>query len=213
MTIKILIADDHKIIRDGMTGIIDRKEGWEVDGYAPDGERVIALLESRPVDIVLMDISMPVMDGIETTRYLREHFPEVKVIILSMHNEARYIRKALEAGARGYLLKTAGKAQVIEAIETVASGGEYYPMEVKDILFTSFQPDSPETLSPENLTQREREVLKLIASEFNTREIADALCISTHTVDTHRKNLLSKLNAKNVAGLTRFAIQHGLVDI
>ena len=212
MKLQIIIADDHKIIQDGMASIIARQDGWEVNGFANDGQMVLRLMKTKPADIILMDINMPNLDGIETTRLLREQYPGTGVIILSMHNEAVYIKRALEAGAHGYLLKTAGKNQVIDAIKAVSKGGNFFPAEVKDALFMNFQTSQKTVASLEDLTQRETDVLRLIALEYSTKEIADKLSISTHTVDTHRKNLLSKLNAKNAVGLAKFALQNGLVE-
>ena len=166
---QIIIADDHKIIQDGMASIIAKLDDWEVNGFANDGTMVLRLMKTSPADIVLMDINMPNLDGIETTRILRQEYPGTGVIILSMHNEASYIKKALEAGAHGYLLKTAGKNQVIEAIETVSRGANYFPNEVKDALFMNFQASQTTVATLDDLTSREIDVLKLIATEYSTK--------------------------------------------
>lgn len=211
MKTRILIADDHKIVQEGMASVISQHPDFEVVGYATNGNEVIKAIPQASPDIILMDINMPQLDGISTTHILQKSFPLIGVIVLSMHSEAYYIKRAIEAGAQGYLLKTAGKKVVFEAIEAVKRGSKYFPNEIKDLLLDIFQSPTNDVARLEDLTDREKEVLSLIAREFSTKEIADKLFISTHTVDTHRKNLLSKLQVKNVVGLARFALQHGLV--
>lgn len=211
MKTRILIADDHKIVQEGMASVISQHPDFEVVGYAKNGNEVIKAIPQASPDIILMDINMPQLDGISTTHILQKSFPLIGVIVLSMHSEAYYIKRAIEAGAQGYLLKTAGKKVVFEAIEAVKRGSKYFPNEIKDLLLDIFQSPTNDVARLEDLTDREKEVLSLIAREFSTKEIADKLFISTHTVDTHRKNLLSKLQVKNVVGLARFALQHGLV--
>jgi DNA-binding NarL/FixJ family response regulator len=211
MKTRILIADDHKIVQEGMASVISQHPDFEVVGYATNGNEVIKAIPRTSPDIILMDINMPQLDGISTTHILQKSFPLIGVIVLSMHSEAYYIKRAIEAGAQGYLLKTAGKKIVFEAIEAVKRGSKYFPNEIKDLLLDIFQSPTSDVARLEDLTDREKEVLSLISREFSTKEIADKLFISTHTVDTHRKNLLSKLQVKNVVGLARFALQHGLV--
>ncbi len=210
MKTRILIADDHKIVQEGMASIISQHPDFEVVGFALNGNEVIKRLEQIQVDIILMDISMPELDGIQATQILQKSHPHIGIIMLSMYHEAFYIKKAIEAGAQGYLLKTAGKTIVYQAIQSVNKGIPFYPDEVRDLLFDIFRSNTAEIVTPDDLTDREKEVLILITKEYSTREIADKLFISTHTVDSHRKNLLSKLQVKNVVGLAKFAMQHGL---
>jgi DNA-binding NarL/FixJ family response regulator len=198
---------------DGIKALLEHEEDMKVTGEALDGRQVLSLLENNPADIVLLDVNMPAMDGIETAKHIRQRFPGVKILMLTMYNNHEFVFGLVNAGASGYILKNTGIAELVDAIKTVHNGKTYYSKEVTETILKNFS-KRPADLKMEaaQLTGREKDVLKLIASEFNTHEIAAQLFISTNTVETHRKNLMIKLNAKNIAGLVKFAFQTGLVS-
>jgi len=211
--ITIIVADDHQMFIDGIKALLSNEREMRVTGEALNGNCVLQLLEKKMADVVLLDVNMPDMDGIEATKYIREKFPLVKILMLTMYNNHEFIFSLVNAGASGYILKNTGKAELVEAIKTVHSGKTYYSKEVTETILKNFSKKPAEQkMEAAQLTAREKDVLKLIAEEFNTHEIADKLFISTNTVETHRKNLMIKLNAKNIAGLVKFAIQTGLIS-
>jgi DNA-binding NarL/FixJ family response regulator len=211
--IEILIADDHKVFRDGIISILEDVEDITVIGEANDGREVLERLEEVQPDVILMDITMGNTNGIEATELVKNKYPHIKVLVLSMHEEIGYIVKMLEVGASGYLLKDAGQEEMIRAIRTVAEGNTYYSQKVSSAIIQRLT--NPESAKKEKpgvpLTKREIEILQLISEEYSNPEIAEKLFISIRTVDTHRRNLLEKLGAKNTAGLVRYALKHGLV--
>lgn len=209
-----MIADDHRVFREGIVSILENTEEIRVVAQAQDGKEVMEKLRKARPELILMDISMGEAGGIETTRLVKEQYPEIKILVLSMHSESSYIVRMLEAGASGYLLKDAGSAELINAIKAVAGGHTYFSSQVSatlvDQLVKGKKP--PERKAGVPLTRREIEVLRLIAEEYSNPEIADKLFISIRTVDTHRRNLVEKLGVKNTAGLVKYAIKHGLVE-
>ena len=207
--IKIFIADDHQLVVDGISSILEGHESIEVVGSALSGRDALEQINNLEVDVLLLDINMPGMDGIAVARELKEKESPVKVLILSMHNNPQFTKQLIEIGVLGCIIKNSGKREVIRAIETVHAGNRYYGADVTNTLFDSID-KSQKAVENAELTKREVEVLKLIAQEYNTKEIADKLFISTHTVETHRKNLLSKLGVKNSAGLARYAAKNHL---
>lgn len=213
--LKILIVDDHPIIRDGLKTLLSDSLDAEID-EAVDGEDMKGKVKDEVFDLVLMDVKMPKVNGIEATKYLSEHYPDQKVLALSTYDDDSYIVSMLESGARGYVLKNAGKEELLEAIEVVLSGESYFSREVSSKLLNKYLRDKQAPPTGEKaevpLTKREKEILKLIAEEFTNQEIAEQLFISPRTVDTHRRNLLQKLDVKNTAGLVRYAFEHGLLD-
>lgn len=209
--IKIAIADDHQMMIDGIKSLLKQEKNMTVIGEALNGEELLKVIEKKKADVVLMDVRMPVMDGIEATQLITQRFPDVKVLMLTMYNSREYIEKLIKSGAAGYILKNTGKQELISAIETIYRGEHYYSREVTERFMESFQKQKKVYSDiPIELTGREKDVLKLIAQEFTTQEIADKLFISHHTVETHRKNLISKLNVRNTAGLVKYAIQNDL---
>jgi len=208
-----MIADDHKIFRDGIISIMEDVDDIDIIQSASNGHEVLALLSKRQPDVILMDISMEGISGIELTKVVKEKYSSIQVLMLSMHSESSYIIKSLEAGALGYLLKDAGIIEVIAAIRAVTSGNTYYSQQVSAIFFQYISKGSQtqKLIKGTQLTPREIEVLKLIADEYSNPEIAKELFISIRTVDTHRRNLLDKLGAKNTAGLVKYALKKGLV--
>jgi len=212
--IRILIADDHKIFRDGIRALLDKEKHISVVGDVANAGEVIDFLEKNEADVILMDIDMGKTDGIDATFILKKKYPEVNVLALSMYGEHNYILKMIEAGANGYILKNAGKEELLTAINSVAAGGSYFSREVSLRLFENINKLHKTTSSNSEipLTNREIEILKLIAQEFSNSEIADKLFISIRTVDTHRRNLIEKLGVKNTAVLVKYAIKKGLIE-
>lgn len=211
--IKLFIADDHKVFRDGVSSILENMEDIKVIGQAGNSTEANEGIHKLLPDVVLMDISMPETNGIELTKILKKALPETKILIFSMHHESSYIIKALEAGASGYLLKDAGSTEMVNAIRAVYNNGTYYSPEVSGVLIQHLtngtNPNEKRKDTP--LTKRETEILQLIAAEYSNPEIAEKLFISPRTVDTHRRNLLAKLDLKNTAGLVKYAIKNNLV--
>jgi len=193
--IKVLITDDHQIIVDGIKSILSNIDGIEVIGEANNGRRAIELIQLLPVNIVLMDIDMPVMNGIEATKRIKKEFPQIKIIILSMHNEGSLIKMLISCGADGYVLKNSDQEELLSAIRKVNKGQKYFSPEV-----TISLADKPSSLMDDSinghyicdLTEREIEILKLIADGYSNKEIGEKLFISHRTVDTHRTNLMKK---------------------
>jgi len=214
--IKVLLADDHKIIRIGLRGILEREDDMEVVGEAESGADVLDMLGKTVTDVVLMDIDMGRTTGTETTQKVRAMFPDVKVLALTMHEEAEYIIYMLEAGASGYLLKNVGRDELLAAIRTVVQGNSYFSHTVSATLLRAItdlksKPAVAKQTAGTPLSDREIEVLKLIAQEHSNGEIAEKLFISIRTVDTHRRNILEKLQVKNTAGLVKYAIEKALI--
>ena len=213
--IRLVIADDHKLFRLGLKQLLNKQPGIKILGEAATGfEAVIATKELQP-DIVLMDISMPELNGIEATRRIVEAGSGAHVIILSMHADRRYISEALRAGARGYLLKDSATEEVMRAIHKVMRGLFYLSLKINEQVIAEFvqlaQPDAQSAFNV--LSAREREVLQLVAEGKSTREIADKLNLSGKTIETHRMHIMEKLDLHNVAELTKYAIKEGIIPL
>lgn len=213
--INIIIADDHKIFLEGLSELLSKEADLNILGGAGNRLEILEILESRSAHLVIMDIDMGELSGIDLTEEIIQKYPDLKVLALSMHGEKNYIVKMLEAGAKGYILKNAGKEEMLNAIHTVANGNTYLSSQVSSKLIEHII--NPEKTKKQNLgdipiTDREIEVLRLIVEEYSNSEIAEKLFISVRTVDTHRRNLLEKLGVKNTAGLVKYALQKGLLD-
>ena len=211
--INVVIADDHQMFIDGIESLLVDKDNIHIAGHALNGKEVLSLLDVMPVDLVLMDINMPVMDGIEATIRIRAEHPGVRVLILSMHNDRDMITRILEAGASGYILKNTGKDELLTAINHVDQGENYFSAAVTQTMMRSMMPGSRDAAPQEPdipITRRERDVLCGIVNELTTAEIADDLNISKNTVESHRKNLLSKIGVRNSVGLVRWALENGI---
>lgn len=203
------------MFRDGIIAILEQESDIEFKGDAGDAQGIFELLQNQTPDILLLDIALGNTNGIELLKTLRAKYPNLKVIILSMYSESNYVMKALEMGAAGYVIKDAGKTEMLSAIRAVASGGSFFGKQVSHILMNHLSRRTVEAPSKKDevmLTKRELEVLKFIAAEYSNQEIAGKLFISVRTVDTHRRNLLEKLKLKNTASLVRYAIKSGLVE-
>lgn len=213
MSIRIILADDHAILRDGLCKSFDMEEDIEVVAQAADGHSVMNLIRELLPDVVIMDIGMPELNGIEATRQITRDFPTVRVIGLSMHSGNKYVREMFRAGACGYLLKNCPFEELTEAVRTVAEGKTYVSPSIGDILVQEYinKPDEQKSVFSV-LSQREREVLQLLAEGKTTKQAAMSLHISPKTVEAHRLNLMNKLGIDNIAQLTKYAIQEGLTE-
>jgi len=209
---KLLIADDHQMFVDGLRSLLVDEHELCVVGEAKNGFEVLQFCDREAVDIVIMDINMPGMDGIQASRELSKKHPEVKVLGLSMYNDRDYISDILKAGASGYVLKNTGKDNLLHAISTLRSGESYLSEEVSKTLLSSFIKHLSHEHTTEKLSDREKEVLECIASGLTTQEIGEKLFISKNTVETHRKNLLYKLKARNTAELVNNAYKQRLIQ-
>jgi DNA-binding NarL/FixJ family response regulator len=210
--IQIIIADDHQLFRNGLKILLNSFPDFEVTGDVSNGEEFLKVVNTIPADIVLMDINMPEMDGIEATRKGLKLCPDLKIIALSMYGEEEYYYKMVDAGAKGFLLKDSDISEVKEAILTVSKGGSYFSQELLYHVIQKIKHREHESKTA-NLSKREKEILSKICEGFSNQEIADALFISKRTVDKHRANLLGKTNSKNTASLILFAIRNKLIEI
>ncbi len=213
--ISILIVDDHRMFRDGIIALLEKEKDMQVLDEACDGMDALEKIAINTPDVVLMDIDMGSMNGIETTQKIKENYTEVEILALSMHSDTTYIVKMLDAGAKGYILKNAGRDEMVAAIKAVHSGSSYFSSEVSSKLLEQLHSKNTGKERKKDeipLTDRELEVLNLIAQEYSNPEIAEKLFISIRTVDTHRRNLLEKLGVKNTVGLVKYAISKGLLD-
>ncbi len=211
--IRILIADDHQLVIDGIKLMLSTEADLDCTGEANSAEEALELLAKETFDVVLLDINLPGMNGVEACKQIRRDYPSVKVLILSMLKEASLIKLLLRHGASGYLLKNAGKEEVMKALRRVCQGEKYYSPEVSEIIMSSLSGEaSRQKASPfPRLSRREKQVLQLIVDEYTTAEIAEKLSISFGTVETHRRNLLIKLGARNTAGLVRISMEYELL--
>lgn len=212
--IKVLLADDHKIVRDGIKLMLEPQAGIDVVGEAENGKQVLSKIEDHVIDLIIMDINMPEMDGIQATKTLKEKYPELKVLALTMSNDDLHIRQMIQAGASGYIMKSAGRNELKEAILTIMDGKHYFSDEATQSIMLDLVKGKGKSSSPDpiHITDRELEILELIIKEFTNQEIAEKLYISSRTVDAHRRNLLQKTGARNTAGLVKYAFQHNLIS-
>lgn len=212
MRITVYLADDHKLIRDGLRAILAGEPGLEIVGTAADGRAAVREITALKPDIAIMDIAMPELNGIEAAGQLRERCPDVKIIILSMHANREYARRALEYGARGYLLKESAGTEVVRAVRTVAAGNRYISDKMRDALVDGIG-EKPKPNPLAELSSREMEVLQLVVEGKSSREIAQILRLSPKSVDTYRSRLMQKLGTRDVPSLVKFAIQHGITSL
>lgn len=215
--IDLIITDDHKIVRDGLKALLQDHSAVRVVGEAASGDELIDLLPQIHADIVLMDISMPGMDGFDTAAHIMQHYPDLKVVVLSMLSHEKYVNRMMDMGASGYILKNAGKDELYCALQLIAHGCRYISPDVTLELLRKVQqlPMLPKPESngdePRELSKRELEVLSLIADGYTNAEIAEKLFTSKRTIETHRQNLLDKTKARNTATLIKYALQRGLI--
>jgi two-component system response regulator NreC len=208
--IRILLADDHSLVRQGFSMILGAEADMEVVGQAGNGREAIEMAEKLLPDLVIMDVTMPELNGIEATRRLAASLPRTRVLALSMHKDSAYVREILRAGARGYLLKDSGDADLLKAVRSVAKGEGYISPAVSEAVLQDYRRHVTNPL--DLLTSREREVLQMIAEGKTNKEIATVLNLSVYTVEAHRGRVMEKLNLHSAGELVRFALRSGLID-
>jgi len=208
--IRILLADDHKLVRQGFRLILLSQPDMEVVGETSNGREAVELAKSLSPDLVVMDVTMPELNGIEATRRIRESSPRVRVLALSVHRDAVYVREIIRAGAEGYLLKESADTDLLAAVRSVAEGNSYLSPEVSSAILTDYRKHATNPI--DLLTSREREILQLVAEGKTNKEIATTLRLSVYTVDGHRTRIMDKLNLHSVGELVRFAVRNGLID-
>jgi len=215
MTIKIVLVDDHQIMREGIRAMLDLEKGLEVVSEAENGREALEIALDIKPDIIIMDINMPDMNGTEATRRIRKNCPGTRIIALSMHSDRFFVAEMLQAGASGYLLKDCSGQDIVTAIRSVHAGKSFLSPEITGVVIEDYiqnsSKDNPK--SPTQLTTKEREVLQLIAEGNTSKEISSHLNIATKTVDSHRINIMNKLDLHNIAELTKFAIRYGITDL
>jgi DNA-binding NarL/FixJ family response regulator len=212
--LRILVADDHEVIREGLRALLERQTGWVVCGEAGTGrEALTEALRLKP-DIVIMDISMPELNGLDATPQILEHLPDTRVMILSAHDSERLIRHMLSSGARGYMLKTDAGRNLVAAVEALAQGQLFFTGSVSKVILGAHQVSQPDTLPSSDfdvLTARERQILKLLAEGMTNKQVAAKINVSVKTVETHRSRLMGKLDLHSLTDLVRYAIQHEII--
>ena len=208
--IRVVIADDHQVVLDGFMARLELEPDISVIGTASNGLEAVEMVKTLRPDVVLMDISMPIMNGIDATHLIKEENPQAKVLMLTMHNNREYIMKVMQSGAVGYMLKEISAEKMVQAIKTVNQGSTYFCEKVTQNLFT--QPITPTPSVKNPLSRREEGVLKLVAKGESSKEVAKALNISYRTVETHRQNIKHKLDIHSTAELAKYAVNCGLVD-
>jgi DNA-binding NarL/FixJ family response regulator len=216
LNIRVLVADDHAIVREGLGIMLGNQPDMEVVGLATNGREAIRMVDQYQPDVAVMDISMPELNGIDAIQQMLPSHPRMKVIVLSIHETKPYVYRALKAGAKGYLIKETAGLEVVDAVREVYRGERYLSQRIADLLtdisFRSLE-NSGETSPLEQLSPREREILQLVAEGKTSQEIGERLSISSKTVDTYRSRLMHKIGVEDVAGLVKFAIQHGVISL
>jgi two-component system, NarL family, response regulator NreC len=213
--IRILLADDHKLMRSGLRVLLEQQPGFNVVGEASDGREAVSLVASHKPDVLVMDIGMPSLNGIEAAAQITQAHPQIAVVMLSMHSDESYVLRALKAGAKGYLLKDSAEADLIRAVQAVADGKSYFSPAVSKVLLDDYVRKLKRSGSEDPydlLTPREREVLQLVAEGKSNKEIAQLLNLSVYTVETHRSNIMEKLNLHGVPELILYAVRKGIIS-
>lgn len=216
--IKIYLADDHQLLIDGMQAVLKTQPDYEISGFSLNGENLIEKAASLSTDILVMDINMPVKDGLEVLRELSGNELPFKIIVLSSYDDLKLVREVMKLGASGYMTKQCAGENIVEAIRVVHEGEEYFCKTISEKIFNTFAKNNPKVNTSSNsfgtsLTGRELDIIRLISLEYSGKEIGEELFISQHTVETHRKNLMKKLDVKSSVGLVKYAIKHNLVNI
>ena len=212
--IKVLVADDHTILRDGICALLALAEDMEVVGEASNGSEALEMVEKVNPDVVLMDIAMPIMNGLEATLRLHKEFPRTRVLVLTQYDDREYVLPAIQAGASGFISKIAASSELISGIRSVYRGDSFLSPSVAKFLVQEYQHEGSleDRYDPyQQLTDREREILKLIAEEYTTRQIAEMLVVSMKTVEGHRSNLMAKLDIHDRIGLVKYALRKGII--
>ena len=215
MRIKVLLVDDHAMIREGLRSLLDKQPGMEVIADADDGRKAIELVREHLPDIIVMDITMRGLNGIEATRQITQEFPSVKVIALSIHSKRRYVTDMLSAGASGYVLKECLFDELVQAIQAVVTGDRYLSPRITDVVVDDYvrRLSTIDNSPLETLTSRQREVLQLVAEGKSTKQIALELHVSTKTIEANRRQIMDKLDIHSIAELTKYAVREGLTTL
>src|SRR5687767_748814 len=210
--IKLLLADDHHLFLEGIRSLLTDEEGIEITAVAHNGIDVLAQLKKISVDICILDINMPELNGIETAKEIKKMYPEIKVVILTTHNDKEFIITMLEMGVEGYVMKNATKTELVNAIDKVWKGDNYFAEDVHSVILKDFRDKKNSTKENIVLTQREKEIVQLLSQQLTNEQVAKKLHISFRTVETHRKNIMQKTKATNLAGLIKFAYEKGIIS-
>lgn len=211
-----MIVDDHNLIINGIKSLLSHINNFEIIGEANDGQQAIDLALQLKPDVIIMDISMPVLSGIEATKAILDKLPETKVIALTQHENSEYVNQILNAGGSGYLLKNSKKEEFVNAINSVCEGRKYFSKNISDLLLNDLlknKSSKPKIDKEILLTKREKEIIQKIVNELNNNQIAEELNISLRTVETHRRNIMQKLSIKNVVSLIKYAVSNGIVSL
>jgi len=208
----ILIVDDHQMFIDGIESLLIGQDKFRIKHHANDGQTALDLLEEHQVDILISDLSMPGMSGAELVKIVKEKYHDIKVLVLSMHNNRETVGEILMSEAEGYILKNTGKKELLNALDRITEGSTFYSKAVMSLMLEKIQKQKQVAQETQCLTERELEILQLIVQEFSSEEIADHLFISKRTVDTHRKHILKKTESKTIVGLIKFAFRNELVS-
>jgi DNA-binding NarL/FixJ family response regulator len=211
--ISVLLADDHAVVRDGLRALLEAQTDIEVVGDAANGREVLRLAQQLHPDVVVMDIAMPELNGVEATQQMHDAYPSTQVLILSMHSTTEHIFRALQAGARGYLLKDSAGAEVVDAVRVVHAGRRYLSQKIAATVIDDYIAERHRASPLESLSSRERQILQLVAEGKSSAEIAAILFLSPKTVDTYRSRLMHKLDIGDLPSLVKFAIQHGVIQL
>ncbi len=210
---KLIIADDHKMFLDGLLSILSHKEEYDIILTSDSGKNIVKYVDintDEQIDLIITDINMPEVNGITLNKHIKTNHPKIKTLVVSMLHDSRSVQTLTKDNVDGYIPKNAEKDELLLAIETILKGEKYFSQSIKDVYLKGMF--SNEQSIEESLSKREKEVLTLIAQEFTTQEIADQLFLSKHTIESYRKNLISKLDVRNLAGLTKYAIKLGLTE-
>jgi DNA-binding NarL/FixJ family response regulator len=214
--IRILIADDHEVVRRGLRALLETQPRWEVAGEAVTGRQAVEEAKRISPDLVILDISMPEMNGLEATRHIRKALPEAEVLILSVHDSEQLVRDVLEAGARGYVLKSDAGRDLIAAVETLCGHKPFFTAKVSEMVLEGYLKGSgavdEQKPAPGRLTAREREIVQLLGEGKSNKQVADLLDISVKTVETHRSHVMAKLNLHSISDLVRYAVRNNLIE-
>jgi DNA-binding NarL/FixJ family response regulator len=209
--LKVVIADDHQMFIDGVKSLLGKEKNIHFVHEALNGEDALSFIKKNEIDLLITDISMPGMSGTELTKKIKQEFPQIKVLVLSMFNDPAIVNEILQSEAEGYILKNTGKSELLSAISKLMDDGTYYSNEVMNLMLKHNRKKENNIATKDQLTERETEILKLVCEEFTTAGIAEKLFISPRTVDTHRKNILEKTQSKTIVGLIKYAFENNII--
>ena len=214
MAVQVLIVDDHEIMREGMSALLRKYSQFEVVGQATDGRQALEMASQLKPDVIIMDVGMPNLNGVDATKKLISMYPDLKIMALSAHSDGSIVAKMIKAGASGYMLKESAFDELIEGLNTLLDGRTFLCNKISKVVFSDYvgMVTNRQAKAGDGLSSREREVLQLVAEGHTTKEIAEVLKLSTKTIDSHREHIMEKLGIRNIAGLTKYAIREGLTS-